>query len=74
MERMPRVGWREHNWAPNATVDLGGGGSSGYFVGGIRALNVNDHGGFPVHYDIQLNRVEGTLGQVLVSSYTRIKH
>jgi len=58
--------------APLATVTLGGGGSSGYFVGAIRAANVSDQGGYPVHYDLQLNRLDGTMGQIVVSSYTRI--
>lgn len=59
--------------APNATVNLGGGGSNGYMVGAIRAANVNVGGGYPIHYDIQLNRLEGTKGQMVVSSYSRIK-
>jgi hypothetical protein len=59
--------------APLATVTLGGGGSSGYYVGSIRALNISDQGGYPVHYDIQLSRLDGTVGQMIISSYTRIK-
>ncbi len=59
--------------APQASVTLGGGGSSGYLVGAIRAQNVSVQGGYPVHYDIQLNRLEGTMGQIVVSSYSRIK-
>jgi hypothetical protein len=59
--------------APDATVSLGGGGSKGYFIGSIRALNVSDQGGYPVHYDVQLSRLDGTVGQMIVSSYTRIK-
>jgi hypothetical protein len=59
--------------APQATVVLGGGGSSGYFVGAIRALNISDQGGYPVHYDVQLSRLDGTIGQMIVSSYTRVK-
>jgi hypothetical protein len=59
--------------APLATVDLGGGGSSGYFVGAIRALNVSDQGGYPMHYDVQLSRLDGVMGQDIVSSYARIK-
>ena len=59
--------------APQATVVLGGGGSSGYFVGAIRAYNVSDQGGYPLHYDVQLSRLDGTVGQMIVSSYTRIK-
>ena len=53
---------------------LGGrGGSSGYFVGAIRALNVSDQGGYPMHYDVQLQRLDGVMGQAIVSSYARIK-
>jgi len=59
--------------APLATVNLGGGGSSGYFVGAIRALNVSDQGGYPLHYDVQLSRLDGVMGQAIVSSYARIK-
>lgn len=59
--------------APLATVNLGGGGSKGYIVGAIQANVVNTQGGYPLHYDIQLNRLEGTMGQMVVSSYSRIK-
>jgi len=59
--------------APLATVSLGGGGSHGYFVGAIKALHVSDQGGYPVHYDVQLSRLDGTIGQMIVSSYTRVK-
>ncbi len=59
--------------APNATVTAGGGGAKGYLVGAVRAATVNDAGGYPVHYDIQLNRLEGVMGQIVVTSYSRIK-
>jgi len=59
--------------APLASVQLGGGGSSGYFVGSIAAANVTDNGHYAVHYDLQLNRLKGTLGQMVVSSYSRIR-
>ncbi len=59
--------------APNATVTLGGGGSSGYFIGSVQANNVVDQGGYPIHYDIQLSRVGGTLGQTLITAYSRKK-
>ncbi len=59
--------------APNATVNMGGGGSKGYLVGSVRALNVNDQGGYPVHYDIQLKRMDGTMAQIVITSYSRIK-
>jgi hypothetical protein len=60
--------------APNAAVNMGGGGSKGYLVGAVRAATINDGGGYPVHYDIQLNRLEGVMGQIVVTSYSRIKH
>ncbi len=59
--------------APNATVTLGGGGSGGYFIGSVQANNVVDQGGYPIHYDIQLSRLGGTMGQMLVTAYSRKK-
>jgi hypothetical protein len=59
--------------APNASVSLGGGGAKGYMVGAVRAASVSVMGGYPVHYDLQLNRLEGVMGQTVISSYTRIK-
>lgn len=59
--------------APNATVNLGGAGSKGYLVGAVQAGNINDLGGYPVHYDLQLGRAEGTLSPVIITSYARIK-
>jgi hypothetical protein len=59
--------------APLASVTLGGGGSKGSFLGAISAKNISDQGGFPVHYDIQLSKMNGSLAQSLVSSYTRLK-
>jgi hypothetical protein len=59
--------------APNATVSLGGGGSKGYFVGAIQANVVTDQGGYPIHYDLQLNRLGGSVGTMAVSSYSRTK-
>jgi Tfp pilus assembly protein PilV len=59
--------------APNASVTLGGGGSKGYFVGAINAYNVSDQGGYPVHYDIQLNRLGGTMGVMVATAYSRKK-
>jgi hypothetical protein len=49
------------------------GGSHGYLVGAVEAANINDQGGYPVHYDLQLNRLEGTLSPPLISSYSRIR-
>ncbi len=59
--------------APLASVSLHGGGSSGFMTGAIRALNVAVQGGFPIHYDVELDRLDGVLGQMVRSSYTRIK-
>ena len=59
--------------APNAEVDLGGGGSAGFMVGSIQALNVQMKGGFPLHYDNQLNRAGGSLGTVITTAYSRKK-
>jgi Tfp pilus assembly protein PilV len=59
--------------APNATVNLGGGGSGGYFVGAVQANNVSVQGGYPVHYDVQLSRAGGTMGVMVTSAYSRKK-
>ena len=59
--------------APNATVNLGGGGSGGYFVGAVQADNVSVQGGYPVHYDVQLGQVGGTMGVMVTSAYSRKK-
>jgi hypothetical protein len=59
--------------APNATVTLGGGGSGGYMVGSIQANTISDQGGYPVHYDIQLNRFGGLISTPAVTSYSRKK-
>jgi len=59
--------------APNATVDLGGGGSAGYMVGAIQANNINVQGGYPVHYDVQLNRAGGQMGVLVTTGYSRKK-
>jgi hypothetical protein len=59
--------------APNGDVTLGGGGSGGYMVGSIQAKNVNVHGGYPVHYDINLSRVGGFMGVMVTTAYNRKK-
>jgi len=59
--------------APNAAVDLGGGGSAGYMVGSIQAKDVNVKGGYPVHYDVQLSRVGGVMGVPVTTAYNRKK-
>jgi Tfp pilus assembly protein PilX len=59
--------------APNAAVDLGGGGSAGYMVGAIQAKDVNVHGGYPVHYDVQLSKVGGVMGVPVTTAYNRKK-
>ena len=59
--------------APNATVTLGGGGANGYMVGAIQAKDVSVSGGYPIHYDVQLGRVGGSLGTVVSTAYGRKK-
>lgn len=59
--------------APNADVALGGGGSHGYLVGAIKANNITVQGGFPVHYDVQLNRAGGSVGVMVTTGYSRSK-
>jgi hypothetical protein len=59
--------------APNATVTLGGGGSNGYLVGAVKANNITVQGGFPVHYDVQLNRAGGSVGVMVTTGYSRSK-
>ena len=59
--------------APNATVNLGGGGSGGYFVGAVQGNNGSVQGGYPVHYDVQLSRAGGTMGVMVTSAYSRKK-
>lgn len=59
--------------APNASVTLGGGGSKGYMVGSVQANNVSVQGGYPVHYDLQLNRIGGSIGVPVTTAYARKK-
>ena len=59
--------------APNATVSLGGGGSGGYMVGSIQANNVDVSGGYPIHYDVNLSRVGGSMGTMVSTAYGRKK-
>ncbi len=59
--------------APYASVDLKGGGASGYMLGAIQALNVTMSGNYPLHYDIQLDNAGGALGKVITISYNRKK-
>lgn len=60
--------------APNGNVDLGGGGSSGYVAGSIQANNVTMHGNFPLHYDVELNKLAaGSMTQPLLTAYSRKK-
>jgi Tfp pilus assembly protein PilX len=59
--------------APKADVTLGGGGSGGYMVGAIKANNLTVQGGYPVHYDVQLNRAGGTVGVMVTTGYSRSK-
>ncbi len=59
--------------APNGDASLGGAGSSGTFFGAILASNINDHGGYPVHYDLNSRTVSGQLFTAQVVSVTRPK-
>jgi hypothetical protein len=59
--------------APNSNVTLGGGGANGYMVGSIQANNVSVSGGYPIHYDVQLGRVGGSLGTMVTTAYGRKK-
>jgi hypothetical protein len=42
-------------------------------MGYVQVKVVRDQGGDPVHYDVQLNRLSGTLGTTVVSGYSRRK-
>jgi len=57
--------------APNADVVFGGGGSGGYMVGAVQGKTLSFKGGYPIHYDIQLNRTGGTLAVMTTTGYTR---
>jgi hypothetical protein len=62
--------------APNADVTLGGGGSAGYSIGAIQVNNISVQGGYPVYYDVQMNRAGGRSEQwspqaTLVRSFSR---
>ncbi|HEV2350734.1 MAG TPA: hypothetical protein VG028_12910 [Terriglobia bacterium] len=59
--------------APRATVTLKGGGSKAYMIGAIQALNIDDSGGYPVHYDIQLAKAGGVMGTMVSTAYSRRK-
>ena len=59
--------------APLASVTLGGGGSAGYMIGSIQAKDVSVMGGYPIHYDNQLGRVGGSLGNIVSTAYSRKK-
>lgn len=59
--------------APLAGVTLGGGGANGYMVGSIQANTINVSGGYPIHYDVNLARVGGTMGNMISTAYGRKK-
>jgi hypothetical protein len=59
--------------APNASVSAGGCGTNGYIAGSIEALNVTLSGGCPMHYDVSLSRVGGSMGQIVSTAYGRKK-
>lgn len=60
--------------APLATITVGGGGSAGYMVGAVKANNIIVQGGYPVHYDMQLNKAGGTLSVMVTTGFSRSKH
>jgi Tfp pilus assembly protein PilX len=59
--------------APYGNVDLSGCGNNGYFTGAIKGYNVSMGGGCPLHYDIQLSKLGGIMGTMMVSGYNRKK-
>jgi hypothetical protein len=59
--------------APDATVNFGGGGSAGYMIGSVQAKDISVQGGYPVHYDVQLGKVGGTMGVPVTTAYNRKK-
>ena len=59
--------------APEADIAMKGGGSKGYMVGSVQAKNIDFQGGYPLHYDIQLNRAGGQLGVIVTTGYSRKK-
>jgi Tfp pilus assembly protein PilX len=59
--------------APLADVTLGGGGANGYMVGSIQANTISVSGGYPIHYDINLARVGGAMGNMISTAYGRKK-
>ena len=58
---------------PNGTASLGGSGSSGALFGSILAKNIDDHGNYPVHYDISAKTLSGQMFTAQVVSVTRPK-
>ena len=42
-------------------------------IGSIQAATEKVQGGYPIHYDVQLDRLSGTLGTTVVSAYGRRK-
>jgi len=59
--------------APNGDASLGGSGSSGTFFGSILANNINDHGNYPLHYDLSMRTISGQMFTAQVVSVTRPK-
>jgi hypothetical protein len=58
---------------PHGTATLGGAGSSGALFGSILAKSIDDHGHYPVHYDISAKTLSGQLFTAQVVSVTRPK-
>jgi Tfp pilus assembly protein PilX len=58
---------------PNGDASLGGSGSSGTLFGSILANNINDHGNYPLHYDLSMRTISGQMFTAQVVSVTRPK-
>ena len=59
---------------PNGDAELGGSGSTGTLFGSILAKEINDHGGYPVHYDLSAKTLSGQMFSAEVVSVTRPKY
>jgi hypothetical protein len=59
---------------PNGNADFGGSGSSGAFFGAVLANNINDHGNYPIHYDLNSRTQSGQMFTAQVVSVTRPKY
>lgn len=58
---------------PNGDASVGGSGSTGSLFGSILANNINDHGNYPLHYDLSMRTISGQMFTAQVVSVTRPK-